>query len=378
MVPDCFSPSALGSAGSCKLRLVVASLPYSQWPERLVSGPDASIGTILHRVLERSGRELGVSAEDVFQQEYERAVEEIRRDPRRAHFAELASTKSLSEWSRRKAWVLAHANHQQSKSEFRPPAVSARMPITGAEVILESTKLRLRGKADRVRNLGRGLFEVRDFKTGAVLNQQGDIKQEIVLQLQAYGLLLLERLPHADIRLVVDDGEERDIPFDRESRTLATTALEHITDAMPKAGMSLATALATPGQSCWGCPIRHVCSAYIACAPSWWKNYPAGVDRISGDVWGTVLTIEGTTHIDMSVRDDAGRRIKVDGLDKRHCVAAEDVGNKIWLFGLEATGATRGFDGSRFQPRYFHELPRDRTERRAWAAHLFGSNANRK
>ena len=108
-VPDCFSPSALGSSGECRLKLIIASLRRSEWSERLASGPEAAVGTLLHRVLERAGPGASASPEEIFQEEYERAVDEIRRDPRRAHFAELASTKSLAEWTRVKAWVLARA-----------------------------------------------------------------------------------------------------------------------------------------------------------------------------------------------------------------------------------------------------------------------------
>jgi hypothetical protein len=76
----------------------------------------------------------------------------------------------------------------------------------------------------------------------------------------------------------------------------------------------------------------------------------------------------------LTLKDDAGRRVRVDGLDVRHGVTPKAVGRRIWLFGLEATGPTRGFDGARFHPRSFHELPRDRLERRAWALDVFGES----
>ncbi|KYG06935.1 hypothetical protein BE21_31965 [Sorangium cellulosum] len=215
------------------------------------------------------------------------------------------------------------------------------------------------------------MFEVRDFKTGATLDGRGEVKEEIALQLRAYGLMLLERRPGADVRLVVDDGEEREIPFDTEARRVATDVLRRIADAMPRPGVARTEELAAPGKSCWGCPIRHVCPAYRASAPDWWKQYPAGIERLSNDVWGTVLEVLGEGRVDVILRDDARRRVRIDGLDPRHGITSRLVGNRIWFFGLEATGATRGFDGTRFHPRSFHELPRDRLERRAWALHVF-------
>ncbi len=90
------------------------------------------------------------------------------------------------------------------------------------------------------------------------------------------------------------------------------------------------------------------------------------------DTWGTVLEVIEGARVDVVLRDEAGRRIRVDGLDARHGVSAALVGKRIWFFGLEANGATRGFDGGRFHPRSFHELPRDKLERRAWALHVYG------
>jgi len=87
-----------------------------------------------------------------------------------------------------------------------------------------------------------------------------------------------------------------------------------------------------------------------------------------------VLDVVGDGRVDVILRDEAGRRVRVDGVDARHGVSSALVGKSIWFFGLEATGATRGFDGGRFHPRSLHELPRDRMERRAWALHVFGES----
>jgi RecB family exonuclease len=372
-VPDCFSPSALWSSGECRLKLIVASLRHAEWNERLASGPEAAVGTLLHRVLERAGREDGASPDDIFHEEYERAVDEMRRDPRRAHFAELASTKSLAEWTRVKAWVLARAGHVVETGRFRGSRAPATQRIVGPEVPLESLTLRLRGKADRIRRLGQRTFEVRDFKTGATLDEHGEIKEGIALQLRAYGLLLLERQPGAEVRLMVDDGEEREVPFDVDARGRATDEVMRITSSMPPAGPASAEELPRPGTSCFGCSVRHVCPAYRANAPVWWKQYPSSIDRLSNDVWGTALEVlrQDRGTVDLVLRDDAGRRVRIDGLDDRHGLTSSAAGERIWLFGLEATGATRGFDGARFHPRAFHELPRDRMERRAWALQVF-------
>jgi RecB family exonuclease len=198
-----------------------------------------------------------MAPEEIFLDEYDRTVEEIRRDLHRAHFAELVSTQSPSEWARMKSWVLVQAAHQPPlTSQSRHAVGSHAPPAAGVEMRLESLTLRLKGRADRIRQLGPHVFEVRDFKTGAILDDQGEIKQEIALQLQAYGLLLIERRPDAEVRLVVDNGDEREVPFDSEERRIAKDELKRIADSMPPSGRASANDLADPGQCCFGCPIR--------------------------------------------------------------------------------------------------------------------------
>ena len=375
-VPDCFSPSAVWSSNGCALKLIISSLRRTEWLERLATGPEAAVGTLLHRMLERACREADSVAEDIFEDTYARLVGELSLDPRRAHFADLASTKPPAEWSRLRSWVLSRARALQPRhvSADRPRRAETAQRISGAEILLESATLRLRGRADRVRQLAPRLFEIRDFKTGATIDEEGAIKPEIALQLQAYGLLLLERRRGVEVRLVVDDGTEREVAFDQEAQQTAKDALKRITGPMPAAGHAATSGLARPGAACWGCAVRHVCPAYRATAPGWWKAYPVGTERLSNDVWGTVLEVLGSGRVDVVLRDDAGRRVRVNGIGERHGISSSSVGSRLWFFGLEATGASRGFDGVRFHPRSFHELPRDRSERRAWALNIFVEN----
>jgi RecB family exonuclease len=376
-VPASFYPSALDASARCRLKLIIASTRRADWNERLASGPEAMVGTLLHRVLERVARGGGLSPDEVFREEYANAVDELRRDPRRAHFADLASTKSLAEWNRAKHWILARAPQHLGPLIPKTTAAGGQglTRRTGTEVLFESATLRLRGKADSVRQLGPREFEVRDFKTGVVLDQRGEVKPEIALQLWAYAFMLLELRPGCDVRLIVDDGAEHEVAFDVRARARAKVILDELLGKMPPAGRSVSLELASPGKDCVGCRVRHVCPAYLAAAPRWWHQYPDGVDRLSNDVWGTVLDVIGTGPVDMVLCDAAGRRVRIDRLDSRHRLTRDVVGKPVWIFGLEATGATIGFDGKRFHPRSFHELPRDKCERQAWTVHVFGTDS---
>nr|WP_255356374.1 PD-(D/E)XK nuclease family protein [Lysobacter sp. Root983] len=242
----------------------------------------------------------------------------------------------------------------------------------GAEQLLQSQALRLRGRADRVRRLTPEILEVRDFKSGATLDQESKVKPEIALQLMAYGLMVLERHPNTTIRLIVDDGEERNVAFHPVAREQARETLRQLVNGLPPAGIVSGETLANPGSSCRNCPYRHTCSAYLTIAPTWWKSYPNDVEYVPFDIWGTLTEIRQIEDLASARLTDAGcRRVRVDGLDRRHGVSLAPLGSTLFFFGLQATGPSWDFDGGRFHPRSFHEIPRDRWERRAWTATSF-------
>jgi hypothetical protein len=229
----------------------------------------------------------------------------------------------------------------------------------------------LGGQADRIRKVGSHAYEVRDFKSGTVLDDAGEVKAAIQLQLRAYGLIVLDLDPMASVRLVVDDGDERDVAFDAAAQVQAREEVLRIVERVPPPGAVEAKRLATPGAGCLGCSIRHVCLAYREAAPTWWRSYPGDVERVPDDIWGTTIEVipqRDASSVDMLLTDAAGRRVRVDALDGRHGARRFPAGSRVWLFGLQATGRSRGYDGKRFHPRVFHELPRDALERRAWSA----------
>jgi len=371
-VPSMFSPSSLGAAKGCGLRLAASSLARTELLNRLPAGPEASVGQLVHRVLERAVKDSEGSAEELFDDEYGRVVAAIASDTRRAHLTDLSSTKAPAQWANLRAWVLSRvsaARHRVVTSRIGSKRRD-RGGVEGAERSFESTTLRLRGRADLVRRIDQDVFEVRDYKSGGVLDGDGEVKREIALQLQAYGLLVLEREPRATVRLIVDDGTDREVEFGPEAQAEAAEAIMAITTIMPLPAIVPVATLARPGDACWGCPIRHICSAYRGQAPEWWTRYPPELSSAPLDVWGQVLEHRAGEGQVIVLRDGANRRVRVTGVDSRHGLS-DSVGKQLWFFGLEATGASRGFDGTRFHPRSFHEQPRDALERRAWTTVVY-------
>lgn len=376
-VPDRLATSLLGGWSRCVAKLALVSQRSSPALAPLPGGPAAAKGTLAHRVIERWIK--GEGPDDpakLFAAVYEHLRDELQADPSRAAFAELAEVLGAAEWSGFRAWVLGRCEASGRAAAHRKQGYASegtkQIRLTGVEVPLASEELRLKGRADRIRQLAAETYEIRDFKSGAALDDDGEVKESVALQLQAYGLMFLETRPDADLMLVVDIGEEIPVAFDEAARAHAREQIKALLTPVPVAGRYSMGSLATPGADCLGCRVRHLCSAYLAQAPSWWLAYPDRSTRISYDNWGTIKAMsEGVGGIDVTLEDAAGRRVRIDRLDRRHGLTAAHLGRVLWLFELESAGPARDFKGQRYHPRVFHELPRDRRERRAWGAQAF-------
>ena len=376
-VPDKLAASSLAGWTECVAKLVQASQPSTGALSLLPGGPAAAKGILAHRVIEQwfKGESSGNSA-TVFAANYEALRDELMADPSRVAFADLDEVFGPAEWSGFRAWVLrrcetsgrTHSGRNRGEASDRTEP----RPLLGVEVSLTSEALRIKGRADRIRRLAAGSYEIRDYKSGSVLDDDGEVKESIALQLQAYGLMFLEAIPSAEVTLIVDVGSEISVGFDQATRARARERIEALLASVPEAGRYPIESLAKPGADCLGCRIRHLCRAYLTQVPSWWLAYPDKSARISYDSWGTVQAVNaGAGGTNVTVEEDAGGRVRVDRLAHRHGITASAVGRKIWLFDLESPGPGRDFKGNRYHPRVFYELPRDRRERRAWAAQCF-------
>jgi len=376
-VPDRFAASSLGGWTACVAKLALASQRLSPALAPLPGGPAAVKGTLAHRVIEQWIKGEGPDEpEELFAHAYQRLREELKADSSRAAFAELAEVFGAADWSGFRAWVLARCEASGrvpvGRQSGQAPDRGDRIRLTGVEVPLRSETLRLTGKADRIRQLAAETYEIRDFKSGAVLNDEGGVTEAVALQLQAYGLMFLEARPGAQLVLVVDIGRDIPVAFDAEVRASARERIETLLAPVPAASRQSMDRLATPGADCLGCRVRHLCSGYLAQAPSWWLAYPDTSARISYDNWGLIAAVIGRADgIDVTLEDAAGRRVRIDRLERRHGLTSSHLGRALWLFDLESPGPGRNFKGQRYHPRVFHELPRDRRERRAWGAQVF-------
>jgi RecB family exonuclease len=367
----------LGGWAGCVAKLALGSQHPGTAYEPLAGGPAAARGTLAHRVIEQWTKGTGPNEPDaLFAVEYERLRDQLRGDPARAQFADLAEVFGAAEWSGFRAWVLRRCEGARPRagrrlSDRRSTGTTKEIDI-GVEVPLTSEALRLRGRADRIRRVDKNTYEIRDYKSGAVLGEDGEINGSIALQLQAYGLMFLESNPSAELLLIVDTGDEHRVAFDHVARNRARETIEALMATVPAAGMTPMNSIAKTGSDCQGCVVRHLCQAYFQRAPEWWLTYPRTGARIANDSWGTVIAVAGgASWVDVTMTDAANRRVRIDRLDLRHSIERSAIGNRVWFFGLEGSGPGRDFKGQRYHSRVFHELPRDSYERRAWSMQCF-------
>lgn len=373
--PESYSVTAVTSSYGCRLQAVLSC--SKTWHPRLPSGPEAAIGSLVHEVREKweEGLTSAESPAALFDRVYRETRERLSKDPLRRHFADLEATRTRSDWSRIRRLALGDPTPPVSKpcKEGKSAPKNPAGLRVGNEVDLASISLRLHGRADRIDRAPDRTWVVRDYKTGSALGPDGEIREIYALQMQCYGLMIRDEAPDATVRLILDDGEEHEVLFDRDVEDAVRARVDALLAAMPQAHATVAAAsLATPGASCTMCSFRPACATYRKAAPHWWRSYPEDVDRIPVDTWGHVVAVTVKGMPSLILDDAAGRRVSVDRLDSRHELDGVEPGSPLWLFALNAAGRGRGTDGRRYHPRNFYEMPRDRWERRAWTATSYG------
>ena len=370
-VPEYFSPSSLGTSKRCGLKVLASASENRGKFERLPVNPVALLGTLVHSALE-----LLMTGE--LTEPLQWLEDELDRPTNRAT-PYSCLREAIPE--RRIQNARQMLDGRDGRSELVPrehpeglrTAGANSTRLFGPEVLLISPTLRLRGKADWICRLADGAIEIVDFKTGVVLGENGEVKDEYVLQLQAYALMLRERVGGTEVRLFLDNGERTQIPCDDVSLDRAQERIEEFTSKFPESSTVHSVDVANPGPECASCGLRSSCSAYLDSAPDWWTDVPEEIEFAPLDIWGEISRVsEVDFGLTVHLKDQAGRSVKVDGLDSAHGLTRDSAGEQVWLFNLCADNRRRGFKGQRPHPRIFHELVRtDALGPRAWSISVF-------
>jgi hypothetical protein len=371
-VPTLLTPTLLSHADDCFLSPLLSRSIDAM--ARLPADPRAILGTTLHRFIE-----LAAIGQVPFDGDPKRALRNALADclaekhrelasQGASHLVPLESTLPFPDYLARLSLAL-----RMAERFLLAPGIPGRRSegSTGSlatmERHVEAPDLRLVARIDRLEHRN-GRVVVRDFKTGHLVDAQGQIRKSIARQMQLYGLLAHRLYPNASIELVLEgrDGPAS-VPFD------AKRILDEHQRALSRLppGTQRSSDLAKVGEHCRSCDARIVCPAYRSDTPAMWR---APSWRLPPDTWGTLLEPPrrtGLARFGFRLRDITGRHVSVANIDESHGDITELLeGAPVWFFALEIRGTSQT---QRFHPVNFRELPDCVTEFRAFRAVVFSA-----
>ena len=384
-VPRFLSPSRFRDLLGCKLSV----LAERQARVRLPPTPQAVFGLILHHLRRewvegRYGPESSVS--DSLETMARQADTQLQLREETARLVPLREALGWWAWARGaqrlQQWVSrtpprrlrdrAGSLPKILDSPERGPERTERDLQTGQEAWIVSPRWRLRGRADQVAEVTGGQFEIVDFKSGRLHDDEGSLLPESTLQVRLYALAA-EESTNSPIRLFLEGSERHQVLWGRHERQETISLLQEVLSELPQGVRTSAPGLAMPGHQCAVCRVRPQCQRYIDEAPELWQDLEIA-GHLPLDTWGRIVSIRqrGTVQ-DIELKDPNGDLVIVRGLDTARRVDSLRLDDLIYLFGLERTEDRRSH-GSVTRPRNFHEFPPDNGQRlrRARSLLVFG------
>jgi hypothetical protein len=343
------SPSRFIGLQRCRLR----GLWAAQRVEPLLPvSARARLGTVVHRVFERVGRD-ALTVEQVTPHVWN---EELR----------FVEGEMEASWLDRSLVPLhkavADAEVQKLRALERARTMAAALPQQregtggtkgiGFELWVQSSDESVGGYLDcAIRSDG---LVIRDYKSGAILEKDDDeqsrIKDEYVVQLQLYAALYNETFGVWPDRLeiVPVQGDAVTVPVDRLKCTElvrdAKVLLSEVNAAVDGLGVSGAPDTATLAQPtarvCATCAYRPHCRTYLAANADMHEQWPL-------DICGNVTRIQklGNGSLALGLTDHCGRIHSIKGLmpGERHpALKMIDSGSAVGLFNLQRSYPARG------------------------------------
>ena len=262
------SPSRFTGLEACALREVWSA---GGQPGLLPVSPQARLGSVIHRVLEQAwkgGVPPGQEAA-VWGDELARINAQLTASWLEAHLAPLQNT--LPDHGAKRARCLERLRSLVAPGQGQNHASRY---LIGAEVNVwdgarEEDSV-VFGKIDLLLRYEDG-YEIVDEKTGAVLDETGQVKEEYQTQLRLYAALAQRRRGDWPKRLTLRDlrGKTFDVPYtSKQAETLLATARQRLQEVNALVPQGEA-ALARPAPAtCRFCTYRPACAAYWAARSS--------------------------------------------------------------------------------------------------------------
>ncbi len=383
-IPTLLSATRLASSGDCMLKVVVPATAYPTWS----SSPEAEFGRVAHSLMDLAAKgRIECASGDVravhiaLQRLLDNARKRLASAPDTNEYADLRDAFTQREWGKRTSLAIARTvdllksglpttPNRQPNQEGKPIPLSRALHVNGfaaSEVTMESRTLRLQGRVDFLRVFPERLVQVADFKSGNILNDDGEVDDVTALQLRLYGLGILDLAPEARLELtVVHRGGNSPVSFSTQDIEQTREWLAERTLTLGDKEWIEANDLAVLGPQCRGCKVRAVCPKYRSSAAALWKSSDLTM-QLPLDIAGRILEVESCSEEQTTLKltDLAGRTVKIHRLGSKVSPTTFDTKTLFWFFNL-ATSELPMRNGKWRHPRNFHELPASTLERRAW------------
>jgi hypothetical protein len=335
-----FAVTAIGAEPFCLLRAIFES---ERSPRPISAGPEAALGSLIHEALKLHGRD-GADKVAMF---LRAALADERgtiasaatlsgrirlRDaiPATRISARLRLARSSAASARALASQPSDLNPRRSDSSGHPSRRG-----TYRELPLRSEEFELAGQPDYL-SVAETCVIV-DYKTGSILDSDGQVKTRFLNQLLLYGMLASECGYGSNFELVLTGSDfTHKVRFDRGSCAGLEQRLEASTQLAPLGHTVDHALLANVGAACMYCNFRSACDPYKTAAPGLWTSAPTAW-KLPADTWGIVREVFidalGDDYAAVHLVDAADRFVAVTGIPKRLLDAAVTRGTSLAVYG---------------------------------------------
>jgi len=303
----------------------------------LPQSPFATLGTLVHK-----GLEDGLSREDILRKA-------VAPSTRVASAVSREGTVSLVEAVGRSNIRVRIARMPLRREHDEPPAGDG-SPGSRSEYRVTGFDGEVVGVIDHVR-WSQDEVTITDFKTGAIRDEMGDVREAYFLQLIAYGSLLRESGETRAIRLrLIGIDAVFDSRLEESHELRVRDLIMRGISRLPRGRAEGAENLATTGLHCWECGFRPRCAAYLRSAHGLWLEDPASHSGFVADVWGV---IEETERFDgnwlVKIRDADERRNSVFGVPDHLLEDPRIPSSEVYFFGIRPLRSSTSASGHNFE-----------------------------
>lgn len=180
----------------------------------------------------------------------------------------------------------------------------------------------LKGSIDRIRYSSAG-YEIVDYKTGKVYDEDGRIKKDYIEQLNLYAYMLVEKEGANVSKLTIIDhlGNEIDVPFNRNAKASVFNSIRVIINDINSAiDFGKPEILAKPSeQNCSFCPCQHLCKLRIVSS-----------DNVFQIIEGKVINVLNNDQL--LIEDADGNNIVIAKLSSLNIEGFEYLQGKVLIF----------------------------------------------